>query len=319
MYREIEKDDIVGLYLKEIARTPLLTPEEEKDLMTKIYKGRKAKKRIANGRKLEKDKRQELETQVQEGKEAGDQMLEANRRLVVSIAKKYIGRGIPFLDLIQEGNLGLMKTNEKIDPRKGCKYSTYATWWIMQTITRAIAEKGTTIRTPVHAFDNIGKIYQVKNQLAQELGRSPTIPEITERMEARWEGWEGKEEKVSHLLRTSCLPLSLQEPVNNREGEEGGVLGDFIEDEEAPVLSDLISQSQMRERIEEVLITLSLREEKILRLRFGLHGGKALTLEEIGQKFGLTRERIRQIEGKALKRLRHPRRARRLRGFLESQ
>ncbi len=303
----ISTDDTVGLYLKEMARVPLLTNEEEVDLAKRIERGRLAEKKLtrANGN-LSAKKRAQLQAQVQDGKAARDHLIKANTRLVVSIAKKYMGRGVPFLDLIQEGNLGLMKAVEKFDYHRGYRFSTYATWWIRQTITRAIADQGRTIRVPVHMSDRIRRLYKVARQLEQDLGRKPTPEEIAEAMDL-------DPRKVQWMMRVSWRPLSLETPVGEDEDSE---LGAFVEDDTTPTPTQSTTENLLREKIEEVLSTLSPREARILRLRFGLHNGRAYTLEEVGQKFGLTRERIRQIEGKALRRLRHPRRARQLRDYL---
>jgi RNA polymerase primary sigma factor len=247
-----------------------------------------------------------LENQVQQGMLAREHLIKANTRLVVSIAKKYIGRGVPFLDLIQEGNLGLMKAVEKFDYHRGYRFSTYATWWIRQTITRAIADQGRTIRVPVHMSDRIRRLYRTARELEQENGRAPTPEEIADEMDL-------EPRKVQWMLRVSWQPLSLERPVGEEEDSE---LGAFIEDDSTPTPSQSAYHNLLTDKIEEILTTLSPREARILRLRFGLVNGRSYTLEEVGQKFGLTRERIRQIEGKALRRLRHPRRSRQLRDYL---
>jgi RNA polymerase primary sigma factor len=243
---------------------------------------------------------------MQQGLDARDHLIRANTRLVVSIAKKYMNRGVPFLDLIQEGNLGLMKAVEKFDYRRGFRFSTYATWWIRQTITRAIADQGRTIRVPVHMTDRIRRLYRVVRELEQENGRKPDVHEI-----ARAMGMEPR--KVQWMLRVSWQPLSLEQPVGDDEDSE---LGNFIENDNIPNPAQLTHDKLLHEKIEQLLATLTPREARILRLRFGLQNGKSYTLEEVGEKFGLTRERIRQIEGKALRRLRHPRRSRHLRDYL---
>jgi RNA polymerase primary sigma factor len=303
----ISSDDTVGLYLKEMARVPLLTTEEEVDLAMRIERGNEAeaKLRRRNGNGSTKH-RAELQAAVQDAKAARDHLIKANTRLVVSIAKKYMARGVPFLDLIQEGNLGLMKAVEKFDYHRGYRFSTYATWWIRQTITRSIADQGRTIRVPVHMSDRIRRLYKEARQLEQELGRKPTPEEIAERMDL-------DPRKVQWMMRVSWRPLSLESPVGEEEDSE---LGSFVEDETTPTPTQSAYQNLLRDKIEEVLTSLSPREARILRLRFGLHNGRSYTLEEVGQKFGLTRERIRQIEGKALRRLRHPRRSRQLRDYL---
>jgi len=273
-------DDPVRMYLKEIGKVPLLTAEEEIELSKRIEKGEKeAKRRLA----------------------------EANLRLVVSIAKKYVGRGMLFLDLIQEGNLGLMKAVEKFDFRKGFKFSTYATWWIRQSITRAIADQARTIRIPVHMVETINKLIRVSRQLLQELGRDPTPEEIAQEMEL-------PVEKVREILKIAQEPVSLETPIGE---EEDSHLGDFIPDEEAQAPADAAAYLLLKEQLEDVLETLTPREEKVLRLRFGLDDGRPRTLEEVGQVFGVTRERIRQIEAKALRKLRHPSRSKKLKDFLE--
>ena len=303
----ISTDDTVGLYLKEMSRVPLLTVEEEVSLAKRIERGRLADTRLSrlNGTASAK-KRAEYQGQIQDMRLAREHLIKANTRLVVSIAKRYMARGVPFLDLIQEGNLGLMKAVEKFDYKRGFRFSTYATWWIRQTITRAIADQGRTIRVPVHMSDRIRRLYKVARQLEQDKGRKPTPEEIAGEMDV-------DSRKVQWMMRVSWRPLSLETPVGEEEDSE---LGAFVEDETTPTPTQSAYQNLLREKIEDVLSTLSPREARILRLRFGLHNGRSYTLEEVGQKFGLTRERIRQIEGKALRRLRHPRRARQLRDYL---
>ena len=243
---------------------------------------------------------------IQDGILAREHLIKANTRLVVSIAKRYMGRGVHFLDLIQEGNLGLMKAVEKYDYHRGFRFSTYATWWIRQTITRSIADQGRTIRVPVHMIDRIRQLYKLTHEMEQKLGRIPTVDELAEEMNL-------SQRKVQWMLRVSWLPLSLDSPVGDEEDSE---LGMFVEDDITPTPIQSAYRNMLRDKIEEVLATLSPREARILRLRFGLDNGHTYTLEEVGQKFGLTRERIRQIEGKALRRLRHPRRARQLKDYL---
>ncbi len=303
----ISSDDTVGLYLKEMARVPLLSTEQEVDLAKRIERGGHAgtELRRRNGNTAAKRKA-ELKTRVADAKAARDHLIKANTRLVVSIAKKYMARGVPFLDLIQEGNLGLMKAVEKFDYKRGFRFSTYATWWIRQTITRSIADQGRTIRVPVHMSDRIRRLYKAARTLEQSLGRKPTPEEIAEDLDM-------DPRKVQWMMRVSWRPLSLETPVGEDEDSE---LGSFVEDETTPTPTQSAYANLLRDKIEEVLTTLSPREARILRLRFGLHNGRSYTLEEVGQKFGLTRERIRQIEGKALRRLRHPRRSRQLRDYL---
>jgi RNA polymerase primary sigma factor len=302
-----ESIDAVGLYLKEMSRVPLLNTEQEVSLAKRIERGVKAEKQLGklNGHTAPKSKTHLMET-IADGKAARDHLIQANTRLVVSIAKKYLGRGVPFLDLIQEGNLGLMKAVNKYDYRRGFRFSTYATWWIRQTITRSIADQGRTIRVPVHMIDRIRQMYKTARTLEQELGRPPKVDELSKAMEM-------SERKVQWMLRVSWLPLSLESPVGDDEDSE---LGMFVEDEKTPTPGDATTQKLLGEKIEEILSTLSAREARILRLRFGLENGRTYTLEEVGEKFGLTRERIRQIEGKALRRLRHPMRSRQLKDYL---
>jgi len=303
----ISSDDTVGLYLKEMARVPLLNIEQEIDLATRIERGKESEELLIKlDGNCSAEKRSELQGYIQDARSARDHLIKANTRLVVSIAKRYMGRGVPFLDLIQEGNLGLMKTVEKFDYHRGYRFSTYATWWIRQTITRSIADQGRTIRVPVHMSDRIRRLYKISRRLEQDLGRRPTPEEIGIAMEV-------DARKVQWMMRVSWRPLSLESPVGEEEDTE---LGAFVEDDTTPTPTQSAYQSLLRDKIEEVLSTLNPREARILRLRFGLHNGRPYTLEEVGQKFGLTRERIRQIEGKALRRLRHPRRARQLRDYL---
>jgi RNA polymerase primary sigma factor len=302
----VSSDDTVGLYLKEMARVPLLSTEEEVDLAKRLEAGNAARSELTRlGDAVDEETRRTLEATIEDGKAARDHLIKANTRLVVSIAKKYMGRGVHFLDLIQEGNLGLMKAVEKFDYTRGYRFSTYATWWIRQTITRAIADQGRTIRVPVHMSDRIRRLYKTARQLEQENGRKPTPEEIAARMDL-------EPRKVAWMLKVSWRPMSLERPVGEEEDSE---LGSFIEDQTTPTPTQSAYQNLLREKVEEVLGTLTAREARILRLRFGLQNGRSYTLEEVGQKFGLTRERIRQIEGKALRRLRHPRRSRQLKDF----
>ena len=304
----ISSDDTVGLYLKEMSRVPLLNVEEELDLAKRIERGKDARRDLArqNGNS-NPNRRTELENCVNDGQQAREHLIKANTRLVVSIAKRYMGRGVPFLDLIQEGNLGLMKAVEKYEYQRGFRFSTYATWWIRQTITRAIADQGRTIRVPVHMVDRIRQLYRTTHEMEQRLGRIPTTDELAEEIGINTN-------KVEWMMRVSWLPLSLESPIN--DDEEDSELGMFIEDQLTPTPIQSTYANLLREKVQAVLDTLPPREARILRLRFGLDNGRAYTLEEVGQKFGLTRERIRQIESKALRRLRHPRRARQLKDYL---
>jgi len=303
----ISASDTVEIYLKEMSRVPLLTMDEEVCLAKRIELGFQARLELAqsNGRTAS-DRRRELEEINRDALLAREHIIKANTRLVVSIAKKYIGRGVPFLDLIQEGNLGLMKAVEKYEYQRGFRFSTYATWWIRQTITRAIADQGRTIRLPVHMSDRIRQLYRVSRDLEQSLGRPPTPDELAGEMEVA-------PQKVMWLQQVSWVPLSLESPVGDEDDSE---LGMFVEDKITPTPSQTVYEHMLRERVDEVLSTLSPREARILRMRFGLDDNHPYTLEEVGAKFGLTRERIRQIEGKALRRLRHPCQARQLREYL---
>ena len=276
----ISIDDPVRMYLKEIGKIPLLKPHEEVELAKRMHDGDEAAKK---------------------------RLVEANLRLVVSIAKRYVGRGMLFLDLIQEGNLGLIKAVEKFDYTKGYKFSTYATWWIRQAITRAIADQARTIRIPVHMVETINKLIRVSRQLLQELGREPKPDEIAKEMEM-------PEEKVREIMKIAQEPVSLETPIGE---EEDSHLGDFIPDEDAPAPAEAAAYSLLKEQIEDVLSSLNEREQKVLKLRFGLDDGRARTLEEVGKEFDVTRERIRQIEAKALRKLRHPSRSKKLRDYLD--
>jgi len=304
----ISSDDTIGLYLKEMSRVALLSSEEELDLARRIERGRYATRSLErlNGQ-CSLQRRQELDQQTCDGLLAREHLIKANTRLVVSIAKRYIGRGVPFLDLIQEGNLGLMKAVEKYEYRRGFRFSTYATWWIRQTITRSIADQGRTIRVPVHMVDRIRQLYRLTHEMEQKLGRIPNTEELAAELNV-------PVNKVDWMLRVSWLPLSLESPIN--DDEEDSELGMFVEDQLTPSPIQSAYSKMLREKIEAVLETLPPREARILRLRFGLENGHTYTLEEVGQKFGLTRERIRQIESKALRRLRHPRRSRQLKEYL---
>jgi RNA polymerase primary sigma factor len=301
----IDIDDSISLYLKEIGRIPLLTAEQEVSLAKRMEAGRLAKRRLSKER-LSTEERDRLRDIVRDGKAAQEHLIKANSRLVVSVAKKYVGRGVPFLDLIQEGNIGLIRAVKKFDYRRGYKFSTYATWWIRQAVTRAIADQGRTIRVPVHMYEQINRLARVSRQLVQELGRDPTVEEIAEEL-----GVSPK--KVERTIKVSQRPLSLEMPVGE---EDDSFLGDFIEDSEAPSPTEQASQQLLRDQIDDIFVSLTPREVRILQLRFGLVDGYSYTLEEVGKKFGVTRERIRQIEAQALGRLRHPSRSRKLRDFL---
>jgi len=301
-------NDPVRMYLKEIGKVPLLTAQEEVELAKRIEAGEEASAKLREaGDKLSREEKRALRRQERSGQEAKRKLVEANLRLVVSIAKRYVGRGMLFLDLIQEGNLGLIRAVEKFDFRKGYKFSTYATWWIRQAITRAIADQARTIRIPVHMVETINKLIRVQRQLLQELGREPTPEEIAERMELT-------PEKVREIIKVSQEPVSLETPIGE---EEDSHLGDFIEDSDAVVPVDAASFILLQEQLEDVLNSLSEREREVIRLRFGLTDGHPRTLEEVGREFGVTRERIRQIESKTLAKLRHPTRSAKLRDYLE--
>ena len=307
-------EDPVRMYLKEIGKVPLLSAEEEIDLAQRMEDGAVAREKISILRKRENEDGEdnaeeiaELQKEAELGDEAKKRLAEANLRLVVSIAKRYVGRGMLFLDLIQEGNLGLIKAVEKFDYRKGYKFSTYATWWIRQAITRAIADQARTIRIPVHMVETINKLIRISRQLLQELGREPSPEEIAAEMNM-------PVERVREILKISQEPVSLETPIGE---EEDSHLGDFIQDDNVPVPADAAAFTLLKEQLEEVLGTLTEREQKVLTLRFGLEDGRARTLEEVGKEFNVTRERIRQIEAKALRKLRHPSRSRKLKDYLE--
>ncbi len=303
-------DDPVRMYLKEIGKVDLLTPEREVELAQAMGAGAAAKEQLAelerSGEEIPEEMRKELNKAVKQGERAKQQLAEANLRLVVSIAKRYVGRGMLFLDLIQEGNLGLIKAVEKFDYVKGFKFSTYATWWIRQAITRAIADQARTIRIPVHMVETINKVIRVNRQLLQELGHDPTPEETAEEMGM-------PVEKVREILKIAQEPVSLETPIGE---EEDSHLGDFIPDEDASEPSEAASFTLLKEQLVDVLSTLTPREEKVLRLRFGIEDGRTRTLEEVGKEFNVTRERIRQIEAKALRKLRHPSRSKKLKDFL---
>jgi RNA polymerase primary sigma factor len=303
-------DDPVRMYLKEIGKVPLLTPERETELAKGMSAGFEAQaildEAAKNGETLPPEVEKQLKKTAKKGERCKQDLAEANLRLVVSIAKRYVGRGMLFLDLIQEGNLGLIKAVEKFDYTKGYKFSTYATWWIRQAITRAIADQARTIRIPVHMVETINKVIRVSRQLLQELGHDPTPEEIAEEMNM-------PVEKVREILKIAQEPVSLETPIGE---EEDSHLGDFIPDEDASEPSEAASFTLLKEQLVEVLSTLTPREEMVLKLRFGIEDGRTRTLEEVGKQFHVTRERIRQIEAKALRKLRHPSRSKKLKDFL---
>ena len=291
----IDTDDTIGLYLKEVSRVPLLTADEEVQLAQRIEKGRISREELARVN-VTPERRQELRQNIEDSWQARDHLITANSRLVISVAKKYMGRGVPFLDLIQEGNIGLIRATKKFDYRRGHKFSTYATWWIRQAVTRAIADQGRTIRVPVHMGDQINKLLRYQHQLTQKLGRDPSVEELAAELDVPIK-------KVENMIQVARRPLSLETPTDD---EEDSVLGDFIEDDEAPAPDDSATYNLLREHLQEILNDLPPREVRILQLRYGLLDGQAYTLEEVGNKMGVTRERVRQIEAQALSRLRHP-------------
>lgn len=304
----INIDDHVKMYLKEIGKVNLLTPEEELSLAKRMADGETAKEQLEEiGEEIDEDTKKQIDLLIADGEKAKKSLAEANLRLVVSIAKRYVGRGMLFLDLIQEGNLGLIKAVDKFDYTKGYKFSTYATWWIRQAITRAIADQARTIRIPVHMVETINKLVRVSRQLVQELGREPTPEELAKELNM-------PVDKVREISKISQEPVSLETPIGE---EEDSHLGDFIPDEDAPAPSEAASFVLLKEQLGAVLETLSEREAKVLSLRFGLDDGRARTLEEVGKEFDVTRERIRQIEAKALRKLRHPSRSKKLKDFLD--
>ncbi|MDW8351805.1 MAG: sigma-70 family RNA polymerase sigma factor [Anaerolineae bacterium] len=302
----IEADDTVGLYLKEIGRVPLLTAPQEVDLAQRMERGREARERLQSEPDLTPEERERLEMLVEDGMAAREHLINANSRLVISVAKKYIGRGVPFLDLIQEGNIGLIRAAKKFDWRRGHKFSTYATWWIRQAVTRAIADQGRTIRVPVHMGDQINRLLRASHQLTQELGRDPTVAELAEALNVTVR-------KAEQMIQVARRPISLETPTDD---EEESVLGDFIPDEDSPAPVEMVTNQMLREQLADILDTLPPREVRILQLRYGLLDGETYTLEEVGRKLGVTRERVRQIEAQALSRLRLPAHARKLRDFL---
>ena len=291
----VDADDTVGLYLKEVGRVPLLSAQEEVDLAKRIERGRLAREQMAKG-SVSTKRRSELRHSIEDGWAAREHLITANSRLVISVAKKYMGRGVPFLDLIQEGNIGLIRAAKKFDYRRGHKFSTYATWWIRQAVTRAIADQGRTIRVPVHMGDQINKLLRISHQLTQRLGRDPSTEELAEALDVT-------PKKVENMIQVARRPLSLETPTDE---EEDSILADFIQDDESPAPVDLVTQNLLREDLQDVLNALPPREVRILQLRYGLLDGQSYTLEEVGKKMGVTRERVRQIEAQALTRLRHP-------------
>jgi RNA polymerase primary sigma factor len=291
----IDTSDAIGMYFKEVSRVPLLSATEEGELVRSIENGRMARVELAGG-KVSAPRRIELRKLIEDGWSAREHLITANSRLVISIAKKHMGRGVPFLDLIQEGNIGLIRATKKFDYQRGFKFSTYATWWIRQAVTRANSDQGRTIRIPVHMGDLINKLFRLQYKLTQSLGREPTVEELAE-------GLEMSPQKVEHILHISRWPLSLELPSN---AEEDSVLGDFIEDDEIDPPDETATYHLLREHLLEVLNGLPVRERRILALRYGLFDGQAYTLEQVGRKMGVTRERVRQIEAQAMNRLRHP-------------
>jgi RNA polymerase primary sigma factor len=306
----VDVDDTIGLYLKEIGKVPLLTADEEVWLAKRMERMVSAQDEIrSTGNKISSQRKSELRADIEDGLSAREHLVTANSRLVISVAKKYIGRGVPFLDLIQEGNIGLLRAAKKFDYHRGHKFSTYATWWIRQAVTRAIADQGRTIRVPVHMGDQINKLLRISHTLTQRLGRDPKVEEIAGEL-----GVSSK--KVEDMIQIARRPLSLEMPTDD---EEDSTLGDFIEDEDSPAPAEQATKNLLREHLQEVLADLPPREVRILQLRYGLLDGESYTLEEVGKKMGVTRERVRQIEAQALSRLRHPSHRRKLRDYLKGQ
>lgn len=302
----IDVDDTIGLYIKEASRVPLLTVNEEIELAQRIELGRMAREEIISGN-VSQHRRKELQFLIEDGWQAREHLIVANSRLVISVAKKYMGRGVPFLDLIQEGNIGLMRAAKKFDYHRGYKFSTYATWWIRQAVTRALSDQSRTIRVPVHMGDQISRMLRVQHQLKQEFSRDPTVEELAVALDVH-------PKKVEHMIQVARRPISLQMPIGD---EEDDVLGDFIEDQETPAPDEMASQNLLREQLDSILDMLPPREARILQLRYGLIDGQVLTLNEVGRKMGVTRERVRQIEAQALNRLRRYGIQRQLRAYIE--
>lgn len=292
----IDTDDMIGLYLKEVGRVPLLIAEEEVSLAKRIEKGRLAREVLASGERIGAEERGNHRYNVEDGWAAREHLITANSRLVISVAKKYMGRGVPFQDLIQEGNIGLIRAAKKFDYQRGHKFSTYATWWIRQAVTRAIADQGRTIRVPVHMGDQINKLLRIQHQITQRLGREPSVEELAAALDV-------PTKKVENMIQVARRPLSLETPTDD---EEDSMLGDFVRDDKAPAPDETATYNLLRKHLSEVLDDLPPREVRILQLRYGLLDGQAYTLEEVGSKMGVTRERVRQIEAQALSRLRHP-------------
>jgi len=302
---ERDTDNVVALYLREVGNIPLLTPEEELELTRRCHKGRAAEEQLKKGMP-DHEARQRLLKEMEKGHKARERLVKANSRLVVSVARNYLGRGVPLADLIQEGNLGLMRAIERFDPERGYRFSTYAIWWIRQAISRAVAYQGRVIRLPAHVVEKVSRLNRASRRLTKELGREPDEEELAEEMDI-------SQEKVADLSRVAAEPVSLDIPVGE---EETSTLAEFIEDEVTLPPTEEASQSLLEEQLEEALASLTPREAEVIRLRFGLDGGRGYTLEEVGQKIGLTRERARQIQAEALRRLRHPSRSRLLKGYL---
>ena len=302
----VETKDTVGLYLKEAGRVPLLTPDEEVYITKRMEKGLQAREKLTK-EKVTKEERAELQALIEDGWAAREHLIRANARLVISVAKKYMGRGVPFLDLIQEGNIGLMRAAKKFDHTRGYKFSTYATWWIRQAVTRAIADQGRTIRIPVHMGDQVSRMLRAQHQLKQKLSREPSIEELAVALDV-------PQKKVEEMIKLARYPLSLQMPIGD---EDDDTLGDFIEDDSIPTPDTTAANNLLHEHLEDVLDLLPPREARILQLRYGLTDGQYLTLNEVGRKMGVTRERVRQIEAQALRRLRTPNIQRALRPYLD--